>query len=307
VSRAAARRDPRRGMTLIEVMLALALMVMLGLFIVGVIRSVLGIWQTSERRGRGDLQFQATAELLRSDLDAFHNGPRGWLVLDQWRARPATEEEPAWFLPRLRFLAKGSGLPGDDPSGERGVEIAWMLVPERAGGRLCRLVRYAQPEGAGESLLRDSVADGLARQGAGLAVLDGVAWLELELEEADGERRRSAVVAPEQPYDFPRRLHLSLDRVSGRARTKPPTLDEGLGSSATSAVLRGSAPLDFAPIALVEQEWLAVAGAFPRFTLRERGARGTAPAAHDPGAPVYLAQRAATRFALPAGGRRVRP
>lgn len=306
--RRAARRDGRRGMTLIEVTLALALMVMLGLFIVGVIRSVLGIWQVSERRGRGDLVFQATAEQLRSDLDAFHNGPRGWLVLDQWRARPATEEEPAWFLPRLRFLAKGAGLPLDDPGGERGVEIAWLLVPEDATAtRLCRLVRYSQPEGAGDSLLRDAYADELARLGAGLAVLDGVAWLDLEVEDSDGSRRSRATVAPEAPFDFPRRLFLSLERVSGRARTKPPTLDAELGSSGAALTLRGSAPLDFSPFALIGTEWFGLSGGFPSFTARERGARGTAPAAHPRGAPVYLAQPAGTSFSLPAGGRRVQP
>ncbi|HBF22436.1 MAG TPA: hypothetical protein DDW23_01355, partial [Planctomycetes bacterium] len=38
-----------------EVLLALALFAMLALFVAGTVRSVLGIWQQGERRGRGDL------------------------------------------------------------------------------------------------------------------------------------------------------------------------------------------------------------------------------------------------------------
>jgi prepilin-type N-terminal cleavage/methylation domain-containing protein len=305
--RRAVLRD-RSGMTLIEVVLALALMALLGVFIVGVLRSVLGIWQASELRGRGDLAFHAATERLQRDLDAFSNGPRGWIRLDRWRARAATEEEPAWYLPRLRFLADGAGLRGDDPSGARGVEVMWLLVPEDVvNTRLCRLVRYAVPEGDGPSLLEDSAADRLAREGGGLAVLDGVAWLDLAWEEADGSRRDEGFVPPEEPYDFPRRLEVSLDRVSGRAREKPPTLDADLGSGAVRLDLRGDAPFDFAPHVLVGREWIEVAGRFPRLTVTERAARGSAAAEHPRGAAVLMAQSASARLSLPAGGRRLQP
>ena len=72
----------RRGMTLLEVTLALTLFGMLAAFILGIIDSVLGLWQAGERRGRGDLVFATATERLRSDLGALHRGPDGWLVIE---------------------------------------------------------------------------------------------------------------------------------------------------------------------------------------------------------------------------------
>jgi len=81
----------RRGMTLIEVLLALALLAILSVFVVQVIRSVLGLWQTAERRSQGALAFQATLELFRSDLSALHLGSRGWMILDEKIVVPGGE------------------------------------------------------------------------------------------------------------------------------------------------------------------------------------------------------------------------
>ncbi|RMH04828.1 MAG: hypothetical protein D6702_02170 [Planctomycetota bacterium] len=298
-------------MTLLEVVLALALMVLLGSFVVGVLRSVLGIWQASERRGRGDLVFLATVEQFRRDLGALHTGPRGWLVLDDWRARAAGEEEPEWRLPRLRFLARGENLPLDDPGGERAVEIAWLLVPEdAAASRLCRLVRIAQPEGAGASLLERGRLEELLRQGAGLTVLDGVAWLEFAAEDpagAAGGEVRALRVEPDRPDDFPRRLSLRLERVAGRARSHPPRLDGEVSDAAGRLLLRGSAPLAAGDHLLIGREWIEVGGAFPSFTVRQRGARGSVAADHPRGAPVWLPQAWSASWRLPADGRRLQP
>jgi hypothetical protein len=110
-------------------MLALVLFSMLSLFVFSIVNSVLGLWQTGERRGSGDLSFAAAVERLRSDLHALHTGPRGWMIVDDYEARASEGDQPPWRLPRLRFLAHGGSLPADDPSGRNAVEVAWLLVP----------------------------------------------------------------------------------------------------------------------------------------------------------------------------------
>lgn len=297
----------RRGFTLVEVLLALAIFAALSLFVFGVVRAVLGLWQSGERRGRGDLEFAAALGRLRSDLGALHTGSRGWLELDWYEAAPAVGAEPAWRLPRLRFLARGDALPGDDGSGRAAVEVAWLLVPDALapGGRLARLVRLAQVESPSLSLADDGDLAGQLRAGRGDTVLDGIARAEFRLLEADGSVRSEASIAPRQPYGFPPELELRLERVAGDLRQLPPRLDEDLGDGSTRLVLRGSAPARLAEYALIEREWLRVGGQFPLLSAIERGARDSLPSAHPRGAPVWLPEGFSGRAALSAGGRRL--
>jgi prepilin-type N-terminal cleavage/methylation domain-containing protein len=171
----AAATARRSGMTLAEVLVALLLFGILASFVVGVVNSVLNLWQAGERRGRGDLVFAAAAERLRADVLAAHTGPRGWMQLDEWQAEPEGGGHPAWRLPRLRFLADGAAFPEADASGRGAVEVAWLLVPEPDPTTRCtRLVRIVQPESAPRSLREEGWITDLARAGAGLVVLDGV-------------------------------------------------------------------------------------------------------------------------------------
>ena len=48
--------NSRRGMTLLEVTLALGLLAVLSVFVMQVINSVTDLWSSGERRGRGDLR-----------------------------------------------------------------------------------------------------------------------------------------------------------------------------------------------------------------------------------------------------------
>jgi len=86
------KSSTQRGMTLLEIMIALLLLGVLSTFVVNVVDSVVGLWQQGERRGRGDLVYASVAERFQADLRALHLGERGWMVIDDYVARPATDE-----------------------------------------------------------------------------------------------------------------------------------------------------------------------------------------------------------------------
>ncbi len=295
------------GMTLIEVVLATGLLVLLGMFVTGTMRSVLELWRTGERQGQNQFAMQAASSRLAADLRALHRGPRGWLILDTWEARRATADQEAWRLPRLRFLARGDALRLDDPSGRNGLEVAWMLVPGAGRGRLGRWMRLVQPEGSDPSFRSDRAVETLARSGQGMTVLDGVVWARIQIEEANGDRSFGVNVAADVRVNFPVALHLLLERVAGDSRRRPPTLDRDLGMHATRAQFRGSFPLQQPEFALLEDEWVRLSGRLPAPTLSERGARESLATMHSRGAPMLLPQARNFSYPLPADGRRIRP
>lgn len=304
---ATAAARARSGMTLAEVMVALLLFGILASFVVGVVNSVLNLWQAGERRGRGDLAFAAVAERFRADLLAAHTGPRGWMILDDWQAEPESGGQPAWRLPRLRFLAEGAAFPEADPQGRGGVEVAWLFVPEPdPSTRFTRLVRVVQPENAPRSLREEGWITTLARSGAGLVLLDGVVHGALGARESAGGQARTAHrVESYAPYGFPLELELAIERVSGSPRRKPPVLDDALPDEGGSVVLRGTPPFAMPDRVLIGREWIAVGGSWPRFTPVQRGARGSLAAPHPRGAPVWIPELDACTAPLIAGGRRL--
>lgn len=295
-------------MTLIEVLLALGLFMVLAAFVMGVLSTVTGLWSAGERRGRAELVFTAAVERLRADLAALHNGPRGWLVLDDWEVLAADEERPAWRLPRLRFLADGGALPIDDPEGRSAVELAWLLVPEDArGSRLCRLVRLSRTADDEGSFFDDAFLTATVRAGEGMTLLDGVAFADFEAHSAAGGRARAAAVPADTPADFPAQLSLRLEVVGSNQRTRPNRLDAGIGKAATAVTVRGAAPSSLPEFALLEKEWVQVSGNFPGLTLGARGARGTAAEDHADGAEILFPEVSESRFRVSAGGRRLLP
>jgi prepilin-type N-terminal cleavage/methylation domain-containing protein len=297
----------RRGMTLIEVMLALVLFSMLSLFVFSIVNSVLGLWQTGERRGSGDLSFAAAVERLRSDLGALHTGPRGWMIVDDYEARASEGDQPPWRLPRLRFLAHGGSLPADDPSGRKAVEVAWLLVPADALGdtRLTRLVRIARVED-GNSVFDDerNFMASVRGQG-GTPMLDGVLWASFNFELPDGGTAQDYRVPAESPLNFPRSLELSIERVGPNAQQRPLTLDDDLGVSGTSITVRGNPPLLAPSFVLIGQEWVAVNGTFPRLTVVEHGVRSTNPSDHPRGSTILSPESYQATCNVASGGRRI--
>lgn len=298
----------RRGMTLIEVMLALVLFSMLSLFVFSIINSVLGLWQTGERRGSGDLSFAAAVERMRSDLGAMHTGPRGWFIVDDYEARGSEGDQPPWRLPRLRFLAHGGSLPADDPSGRKAVEVAWVLVPSDIDGdtRLTRLVRLARVED-GNSVFDDERSFMASlRAGAGTPMLDGVLWADFDFELPDGTVSDEYRVPAETPFDFPSALSISIERVGPSALRRPLTLDDDLSVSGRTITVRGNPPLQNPSFVLIGQEWIAVNGSFPRMGVVEHAVRSTNPSDHPRGTTVLSPDRYQARCDVASGGRRVR-
>lgn len=300
----------RRGMTLLEVSLALGLLAILSVFVMQVMNSVTDLWSSGERRGRGDLVFAQAVERLRGDLDALHRGPRGWWILDSYEASPEEEGQAAWRLPRLRFLAQGAALPELDPSGRRGVELMWVVEPESAipGDRMTRLVRYGMTETDGVGLRDAGVARRLMREGQGLVVLDGLLWAEFEASDPirGGALSEALRIEPGSPADFPERLVLHVEGVSGNLRERPPVLDGEVSAEGNDIRLRGIAPLEEPRFALLEQEWVQLGGSFPRYTLPQRGVRDSLPAPHAAGTPLWLPEVHEAESWIPAGGRRQR-
>lgn len=298
----------RRGMTLIEVMLALALFGMLSLFVFSIINSVLGLWQTGERRGSGDLSFAAAVERLRSDMGALHTGPRGWMILDDYEARAAEGDQPPWRLPRLRFLAHGGSLPADDPTGRNAVEVAWLLVPSdpSSDSRATRLMRLTRVEDGDSIFDSDRSFGGVLQAGGGTPMLDGVLWADFTMLLPNGETTSEHRVPAESPLDFPVSLSLHLERIGPDAVRRPLTLDEDLSPSGSRVTIRGNPPLRAPRHVQIGQEWIEVNGNFPRLNVVEHGARNTSISEHPRGSVVYVPESYDALAPLAAGGRRVR-
>lgn len=300
------RPQSKRGFTLIEIMLALFLFGILATFVVQVMGSVLNLWSAGERRGRGDLVFAAAVEQFRSDLRAMHTGPRGWMVLDTWEVPSAKEGESSWFLPRLRFLADGASMPEVDPGGRSAVEVMWAMVPEDSSGtRFGKLVRFARVEEGADSLQEAGIAAGLLRSGTGLVVMDGVLWTEMAVRDDRGQRTTRHRVDAYTPFDFPAKIDLSIEMISGNSRKHPPLMDEGLDAEGAKVRFRGTAPVDMPEYALVEKEWVRVSGLFPDINFLKRGERGTIPGSHPARTEVYFPVAYASENMLAAGGRRL--
>ncbi|MBT5120552.1 MAG: hypothetical protein HOM34_07520 [Planctomycetes bacterium] len=296
-------------MTLIEVILALGLFALMSVFLTQTISSVLGIWQAGERRGRGDLVWAATASRFASDLDAIHLGRRGWLILDTWEASPANEQNPAQILPRLRFLARGEAVDFDG-SPERGaVELAWVLMPETDDyGSLRRIVRLSQPENKIDSSMsfqNDSYFTALLRGGAGMTVVDSVAWCAFTTEGLTQSSASTAFIAPREPVDFPQWVGLQLERVDAASRRKPHHLDDAISASPTPLTLRGQAPTHDLGFVLIEGEWMRLSGQWPTYQASLRGLRNSNAAAHERGAIVWLPDTFQGQWPLPSSGRRL--
>jgi prepilin-type N-terminal cleavage/methylation domain-containing protein len=297
----------RRGMTLIEVMLALSLFAMLSIFVLSVVNSVLGLWQSGERRGNGDLAFSSLTASMRIDLSALHTGPSGWLILDQYQAWPEEDSNPAWMLPRLRFLARGASLPVDDPSGRASVEIAWVAVPvDPENNRLTRLVRLTQLAGD-TSLASDRHLSALLQAGNGVPMMEGVAFLDWQMFDLDGQPFTYDRVDAGSPFDFPAEILIDLERVSPESQQRPLVLDEDVGPGTQSIIVRGTPPLRVPSHLMMGVEWVEVQGQFPRLRAVTHGARDTAPRTHHRGDPVLAPVAYQSRFHLASQGRRMMP
>lgn len=294
----------RKGMTLMEILLALFLFGVLATFVVQVMDSVLNLWSSGERRGRGDLVFAAAVERFRGDLRALHTGQQGWMILDTYTVASNVEGQPDRELPRLRFLADGAALPDADPTGRSAVEVMWALVPDIGDPRFGRLTRFVHLSTSTSTLLDAGTTNALLQSGSGLVVMDGLLWVDMTAVNANGQGSTRYRLDAHNPFDFPTHLNLAVERVTGKARKNPPMLDIAIPADGVQVAVRGTAPIALPDFALIENEWVGVGGRFPQLSFQARGQRGSLDTPHEARTPVLFPSRYESRNAIAAGGRR---
>lgn len=299
------RADKRRGMTLLELVIALALFGILSAFVMQVMTSVVNLWSSGERRGQGDLVFAAAVERFRGDLNALHTGSRGWLIIDEWEARAASEGVVAWYLPRIRFLADGASLPDVDPSRREPVEVMWTVVPENATSRFGRLVRFTNIESPQRTLRDRGTLQYMMRGEEGLTVMDGVLWTEFLATDSDGKLSKRLRIDSDMPFDFPSKIDLTIEVVSGNARKQPASLDDPIAGEPEAVRLRGIAPITLPEYALIGNEWVRIDGSFPNIRFSARGERGTLPGEYPQRTPVYMPSHYQSTNRVAVDGRRL--
>lgn len=189
-----ARRRARRGLTLIELVLALGLASLLVLALVKLIDTSMTLWRkTEERRSQSELS-SAVTELLAADLAAVESGPRGDLLVE-WTPFDVDGDGVA-TLPclRVRLVRAASAAEIDRLQvgraekvlGQGLVEVCWALLPASTSGArrewdgvLWRGVRLHGP-GPWISLLDPRFFSSSGRPAAGVLeeVASGVLWFE---------------------------------------------------------------------------------------------------------------------------------
>lgn len=213
-----ARRTERRGLTLIELVLALGLASLLVLALVKLIDTSMTLWRkTEERRSQNEMS-SAVTELLASDLAAVEGGPRGDLLVD-WAPFDVDGDGVA-TLPCLRVRLVRAASAGEIEQlqvaqeaavpGQGLVEVCWALLPGSTTGVRSAwdgvLWRGVRLHGAGPStsLLdpRFFGSSGRPIAGALEEVTGGVLWFEALCASAgtDLERGWEPGVAREQAF-----------------------------------------------------------------------------------------------------------
>jgi len=193
----------RRGMTMIELLLAVALASILMVALFQLLDVSLGLWSKGEVRRTLVEHAAGVSELFARDVRALHPGRQGD-VLVEWvgfdRDRDGVRER---FWPRVRLVRQATAaevarLAGADERLAHAslLEVAWAVVPiggEGLGEGEARaegvLLRGEEILGSGDSYFETGDgpgaglfgADGFPRVGALNEVSGGVLWLGIEL------------------------------------------------------------------------------------------------------------------------------
>lgn len=209
-------RRTRRGLTLVELVLAAGLLAILLAAVFKLLDQFMGVWEKAELRRMEVEQASGVSELLAADLDALEPGPRGdllaeWVMFDldgdgvgesKWPrvrlVRHASDAELARLQAGLDEKLVGEGL----------IEILWAVTPTFAGtrnlderpfGLLWRGERvYGPPRGADVSFF-DSKAfsgGGTPRPGAAHAVTSNVLWLGVSFATSTSDLREGWKLGP---------------------------------------------------------------------------------------------------------------
>lgn len=196
-SRSARADNARRGLTLVELVLAAGLLALLLAAVFKLLDQFMGVWEKAELRRMEVEQSSGVSELLAADLDALEPGPRGdflaeWILFDldgdgvaesKWprvrMVRHATDAELARLQAGSEEKLVGEGL----------IEVLWALTPSYPGtreldqrpyGLLWRGERVVgPPRGADVSFFDDKAfsGGGAPRPGSAHAVTSNVIWM----------------------------------------------------------------------------------------------------------------------------------
>lgn len=209
-SRRARRTEARRaarGLTLVELVIAIGLFTLLMTAVFAVMRGFLGVWDKSEARRARVEECSAIGELLASDLAQLDGGGRGDLVCEWIPFDADADGASDSFWPRLRLVRHASEAEiarlqtrsAEKSRGQGLVEVAWVVVPaykgskeadRRSEGLLLRGERIASPRDAsGEPVDTGGTSyfdprffsrSGEPTPGALAEVSGGLLWLGLE-------------------------------------------------------------------------------------------------------------------------------
>ena len=158
--RSSPRSRARRGLTLVELVVASGLLTLLMLAIFSLLDSFLSMWDKSEQRRQLAEGSQGIVELLASDFAALDAGGRGDLLCE-WVAFDTDADsllDRRW--PRIRMVRHASDgelarLQGNAPDREVGeglLEVCWAVLP-------------ARPHGSSKDQRRDELAEGFLWRG----------------------------------------------------------------------------------------------------------------------------------------------
>jgi len=192
------RRAARRGLTLIELIVAAGLLALLLAALFGMLDDFLRLWDKSERRRQLVEESSGVAELFAADLAALEPGPRGdllaeWVFFDTDADGVA---ETKW--PRIRLvrhaspadLARLQAGTAQKVLGQGLLEVIWTVLPaqratrepeRRAEGLLWRGERIVGSEGLSVFDEKFLSSSGVPAAGAVTEVTGGMLWLGMQL------------------------------------------------------------------------------------------------------------------------------
>lgn len=192
----------RRGMTLVELMLAAGIFAVLLLAVFRLLQQFMDLWDKAELRRMQVEEASGVSELFAADLDALEPGARGDL-LAEWVFFDADGDgtsETKW--PRVRLVRHASdaevarmqaGLAPDERiAGEGLIEVVWAVLPAHKGSRDRSLLSiggvwrgervYGPERGADVSFFdkRYLSSGGVPRPGSTHEVSSGCLWIGMQ-------------------------------------------------------------------------------------------------------------------------------
>ncbi|MCC7012538.1 MAG: hypothetical protein IT454_08260 [Planctomycetes bacterium] len=196
------RQRARRGLTLVELVLAAGLLALLLAAVFKLIQQFMTVWERSELRRAEVEEASGVAELCALDLDALEPGPRGdmlaeWAMFDHDGDGVAETKWPRVRLVRHASPAELARLQAGEAREERLagqglIEVTWAVLPAFPGtkerdlrplGQLWRGERIAGPaRGADVSMFDDKYLGlgGAPRPGSTQEVTSGVLWFGMQ-------------------------------------------------------------------------------------------------------------------------------